>query len=287
MGRGCLTTIDYETMPANKIYVTTDASDTCSGALLSFGPTWESARPVAFDSSTFKDTELNYPIHEKELLAVIRALKKWRTDLVGSHFFVFTDHKTLENFNTQKELSRRQARWMEFLSQYDAHFVYVRGERNSVADALSRRPLDDIPSLMAEERSQQPYSTSLTDEEDSTDSFLTDDSRILDMVTALSDLALTAKPSLTLSITADKEFLTLLLKGYQEDSWMKSLTSATPSIPNLRNQDGLWFLDKRLIIPNFGNLRETLFRLAHNNLGHFGFHKSYEALRHSYFWPHM
>src|SRR5271168_625779 len=113
-------------MPDYKIYVTADASDTCSGAVLSFGPSWETSRPVAFYSSTFKDTELNYPVHEKELLAVIRALKKWRSDLVGSPFFVFTDHKTLENFDKQKDLSRRQARWMEFLSQYDSHFVCVK-----------------------------------------------------------------------------------------------------------------------------------------------------------------
>ena len=97
-------------MPENKIYVTTDASDTCSGTLLSFGPSWETAWPVAFESTTFKGAELNYPIHEKELLAIIRALKKWCTDLVGSTFLVFTDHKTLENFNTQKELSRQQVR---------------------------------------------------------------------------------------------------------------------------------------------------------------------------------
>jgi Integrase zinc binding domain len=55
----------------------------------------------------------------------------------------------------------------------------------------------------------------------------------------------------------------------------------------LKCQDGLWFLDNRLIIPNAGQLQETLFRLAHDNLGHFGFNKSYEALRHSYFWPRM
>ena len=78
----------------------------------------------------------------------------------------------------QKKLSRRQARWMEFLSQYDAHFVYVRGEQNSVADALSRRPLDNIPSLVAEKGAQQPYSTSLTDDEDSTGSFSADDGKI-------------------------------------------------------------------------------------------------------------
>jgi RNase H-like domain found in reverse transcriptase len=92
---------------------------------------------VAFDSTTFKGTKLNYPIHKKELLAIICALKKWQSDLVGSPFFIFTDHKTLENFNTQKDLSRRQAQWMEFLSQYDAHLVYVQGEQNCVADALS------------------------------------------------------------------------------------------------------------------------------------------------------
>jgi hypothetical protein len=54
---------------------------------------------------------------------------------------------------------------MEFLFQYDAHFVYVQGEQNSVADTLSRRPEDITPrtSLQAEENAQQPYSTSLTE----------------------------------------------------------------------------------------------------------------------------
>jgi hypothetical protein len=86
VGRECLTTIDFLKIPDYKIYVTTDASDTCSGAVLFFGPSWETARLVAFDSSTFKDAELNYPVHEKELLAVIRALKKWRSDLISSPF---------------------------------------------------------------------------------------------------------------------------------------------------------------------------------------------------------
>jgi hypothetical protein len=109
IGHECLTTIDFSKMPDYKIYVTTDASDTCSGTVLSFGPSWETARPITFDSSTFKDAELNYLVHEKELLAVIRALKKWCSDLIGAPFFVFTDHKTLENFDAQKDLSRRQA----------------------------------------------------------------------------------------------------------------------------------------------------------------------------------
>jgi hypothetical protein len=75
-------------IPDNKIFVTTDASDYGSGAMLSFGKTYETARPVAYDSRSFKGAELNYPVHEKELLAIIRALAKWRTDLLGHSFEV-------------------------------------------------------------------------------------------------------------------------------------------------------------------------------------------------------
>ena len=138
VSRDFLTVIDQSLMPKYKIFVTTDASDIASSAVLSFGETWETTRPVAYDSYSFKDAELNYPVHEKELLAIILALKKWKYDLLGTEFYVYTDHKTLLNFHTQRDLSRRQARWMEFLSIYNCKFIYVKGEANSVADALSR-----------------------------------------------------------------------------------------------------------------------------------------------------
>jgi hypothetical protein len=54
-------------------------------------------------------------------------------------------HRTLENFDTQKDLSRRQLRWQEFLSQYDMSITYIRGEDNTVADALSRLPPNCFP----------------------------------------------------------------------------------------------------------------------------------------------
>jgi hypothetical protein len=121
-------------MGENKIFVTCDASDWRTGAPLSVGKTWETACPVAFDSMQFKGPELNYPVHEKELLAIIRALRKWRSDLLGGQIYVYTDHRTLEIFHTQRELSRRQLRWQEYLSQYEMTIVYIRGEDNTVAD---------------------------------------------------------------------------------------------------------------------------------------------------------
>ena len=102
----CLMTIDLMLMPEYNIYVTTDVSDKGTGALLSFGKTWETARPVMFESMMLKGTQLNYPVHEKEMLAIIRALTKWQTDLLGVPFMVLTDHKTFENFNTQRDLSQ-------------------------------------------------------------------------------------------------------------------------------------------------------------------------------------
>ena len=287
----CLTTIDFTKMPEHKIYITTNASNTCSGAVLSFGLSWEAAQLVAFDSLTFKDAELHYLIHEKELLAVIQALKKWHSDLIGSPFFVFTDHKTLESFETQKELSCRQARWMELLSQYDAHFIYIKGERNTVANSLSRRPINSTSSK-AEKHATQPYPASFGDKEDFlTAVFNPGDTSFLCIVVALTE-GERNKPTtpafpFSMRISAEKTFLTGTTKWLKSDLWTKSPISALPSMEKLWNENGLWFLDDRLIILNSGNLHKTLFRLAHNNLGHFGANKIHEALHTLYYWPYM
>jgi hypothetical protein len=73
VSRECLMVIDHKNPGKNKIFVTCDASDWRTGATLSFGPTWESACPVAFDSMQLKGAEKNYPVHEKEMLAIIWA----------------------------------------------------------------------------------------------------------------------------------------------------------------------------------------------------------------------
>ena len=83
-----------------------DASDHHMGAILSFGKTWEMACPIAYDSYQPNDAEKNYPTHEKELLAIVKALKKWRSHLLGARFEIYTDHQTLEYFQLQKEMSR-------------------------------------------------------------------------------------------------------------------------------------------------------------------------------------
>ena len=103
------------------------------------------ARLVTYDSMQLGAVEKNYLIHEKELLAVVRALKKWQSNLLGLEFTVYTNHHTLENFNTQCDLSRQQLRWQEFMSQYKMSIVYIHGEDNCVADALLQVPEGAFP----------------------------------------------------------------------------------------------------------------------------------------------
>ena len=77
-------------------------------------------RPVAYRSKTMQDAKCNYDIHDKELLAIIQALKEWKRYTRGNPrpVKVFTDHKKLVTFMSTKELSDRQGRWQEFLSHY-------------------------------------------------------------------------------------------------------------------------------------------------------------------------
>lgn len=93
----------------------------------------------------------------------------------------------------------------------------------------------------------------------------------------------------TLNIASDVSILKSILKGYTEDSWCRKLASAGKGMAGVRidGSTGLWYAGSRLIIPRVGNLRESLFRLAHDTAGHWGADISYGNLRDAYYWPNM
>ena len=111
--------------------VEADASDYTMGGVLSMRCEDERWRPVAYISKSLSDTEKNYEIHNKEMLAVIRCLEAWRHFLEGARikFKVWTDHKNLEYFMSSQKLNRRQARWALFLSHFDFKLVHVPGTK--------------------------------------------------------------------------------------------------------------------------------------------------------------
>ena len=117
--------------------MTTDASDYAMGAVLS--QVWGNGEHlVAFESRKMNPAEQNYPTHERELLVVIHALRTWRHYLLGRKFIIVSDHHSLKFLQTQPQLSRRQARWLEFLAEFDFEIGHRPGKSNVVADALSR-----------------------------------------------------------------------------------------------------------------------------------------------------
>jgi hypothetical protein len=252
VGCECLTTIDHNDL-SKKVFVTCDASDWRMGVTLSVGETWETARPIAFDSMQLKGAEKNYPVHEKELLAIVCALRKWRSDLLGGPIFVYTNHRTLENFDSQRDLSRRQLQWQEYLSQYEMTIVYIRGEDNTIADALSRMPpdaYDDEKEVKLHEAWKVPIGA-------------------------------------VLSIASDERVLKTIKEGYKEDDFCRKLSEGKSKIPGIEESNGLWYVGGRLVIPRNGDIRENLFRLAHDCAGHFGADKTYGLLQKSYYWLNM
>lgn len=103
-----------------------DASDFVVAGVLSQKDNEGVLHPVAFFSRKMSPAECNYEIYDKELLAIIRCFEEWRPDLEGSELpvQVLTDHKSLEYFMTTKRLTRRQARWAEFLADYNFVITY-------------------------------------------------------------------------------------------------------------------------------------------------------------------
>ena len=92
----------------------------------------------------------------------------------------------------------------------------------------------------------------------------------------------------TLSISADKQLLQKIRDGYMNDKWIQhTLLKAKDGMPGIQLMNGLWYVGNRLIIPRVGDIHETLFHLAHDVLGHFGFDKTYGSLRNSFYWPNM
>ncbi|KAL1914164.1 uncharacterized protein VTP21DRAFT_10268 [Calcarisporiella thermophila] len=138
----CSTPVLSPPDPSLPYEVATDASDYAVGAVLTQDQ-GRGMQPIAFESRKLTPAEQNYPTHERELLAIVHALKVWRCYLEGQHFVVRTDHRSLKHLQRQKKLSRRMARWMEELQEYDFTIEYRPGSMMTVADALSRRR--DLP----------------------------------------------------------------------------------------------------------------------------------------------
>ena len=143
----------------------TDSSDFVNGGVLSQHDGDGVLHPVAFYSKNLTPAECNYQIYDKELLAIIRCLEHWRPELECTDIPVriFTDHKGLMYFAEGRDLSRRQARYLDMLSEYNIKIVYRPGPQNIKADALTRMS-GSVPTDPADARLRQQHQVLLPPE---------------------------------------------------------------------------------------------------------------------------
>ncbi|CAF5098327.1 unnamed protein product, partial [Rotaria magnacalcarata] len=99
--------------------------------------------PIAYLSKKFTTTQMNWPATEQECYAIIFAIEKWYKYLDGCPFIIETDHKPLLPFNIKQQLNSKCERWRLKLQQYQFTIRYIKGKHNTVADYLSRSPVDN------------------------------------------------------------------------------------------------------------------------------------------------
>lgn len=126
--------------------LTTDASDDAVGGWLAQADAEGKEKPICFLSHKLSDTERRWHSNEKELYAVVYCLKQLRPYVYGQSLTLRTDNKAVTALKSKKPMvdQPRLCRWLEYLQQYDITLEHIAGTKNTVADALSRKP--DIPS---------------------------------------------------------------------------------------------------------------------------------------------
>ena len=129
--------------PNKQTYLYTDGSDFAIGGWIGQYDDQEKIRPILYYTRKMNDHELQYPVHEKELLAIITMLV-YHGVYLTSGTICRTDHKPLIRLQSQPILSGRQVRWVMKLQEYNLQIEYLPGKLNCVAEYLSRQPSLDV-----------------------------------------------------------------------------------------------------------------------------------------------
>ncbi|XP_057424795.1 uncharacterized protein LOC130718278 [Lotus japonicus] len=134
--KNAMTTLPMLAVPdfTKPFVLETDASGTGLGAVL-----LQEGRPLAFWSTTLSDRNQRKSVYDRELMAVVKVVQKWRHYLLGHHFIIRTDQKSLKFLADQRMLGEEQFKWVSKLAGFDFDIQYKPGKDNSAADALSRR----------------------------------------------------------------------------------------------------------------------------------------------------
>jgi transposase InsO family protein len=275
--------------------IETDSSDYAISAILSqyHGPT---LHPVAFMSRKMLPAELNYEIHDKELLAIISSIKLWRHYLesLSSPFTILSDHQALQYFQTSKTLTRRQARWSEQINHHKYILKYRPGVKSGKPDALSRRP-DFAEGGKASESAPITLLRPVT----------TSDSHLNTLASYSTSLAIF--PSHLHHISASHSILAIFPEPSTLLTDIKNALPHDPAISEILEQlqdpdhrddaqalgykleDDLLHFRNLVYVPNSEPIKVAILQQCHDSqeVGHPGIAKTLEVCQRNFYWPKL
>jgi hypothetical protein len=256
-------------MPNVPLIVEMDALDYAIAGILSIICLDSEIRPVAFYSRTLTPLELNYDTHDKELLAIHEAFWTWRHYLEGSSkpVDVVTDHKNLEYFATTKLLSHHQARWSEFLHQFNMIICFRPRKLGAKPDFLTRH-WDVYPKERDKDYTQvnpHNFHPIFTSEQ---------------LASSLQASTL-AFPVLHAAVLMDVEQLHKdILSTLPNDPIGSARMSDPPDDRWTVDDSGFLRCDNRIYVPEYNDLRLRVLQNTHDHplSGHFGLNRTLELI---------
>jgi transposase InsO family protein len=260
----------------NKQFIVhTDASGFAVSAVLSQKQDDGKVRPLAYLSKKMSTEQMIYDTFDKELLAIVTCIDKWKAYITGTRqkVVIYTDHYALQWIKSCKELTPRQARWLEEICEVDFEVHHVPGKENQAADALSRRP-DHQPEAIRMKKIEKSFKKR---------------ERIDVQLQGL--LAETSKEAL--STLAESRPLVPLLDEMKEaalkDEWYAEKMKEEKPIDGLLRVDGLLREPESGIVwvPADDELRSRLMREVHEHGGHYGPSKTMHRLSQMCWWEGM
>jgi transposase InsO family protein len=269
--------------PSRQFILHTDASGFAIAAVLSQQQQDGTIRPVAYYSKKMNAAEKNYGVTDKELLAIVEAVRHWRCYLEGNPYptKVHTDHQGLQWLNSKSELSGRQARWVESLSDLEYDLSYIPGPQNAAADALSRRA--DLEEDVVRVRQGTPGTS------EAMSPAMEPAARLRLHLTAMKGSPTGERP-LWESKAEALTFRDELRKAAEADPWYRGKMQETSPTDGLLRGDGLlWTVDGRFYVPADREVQSKLLFEAHDapTGGHLGGRKTLHKLQRTCYWAGM
>jgi hypothetical protein len=268
--------------PSRPMRIECDASDFAWGAILHTLMDDGLWHPTAYISKSLTDAERNYDIHDKELRSIIGALESWRHYLEGCEheIDIFTDHKNLEYFRTAKKLSRRQARWAQFLTRFAFTLTHKPGVKNR-ADGLSRRA--DHKQDTSEENVQTLLPQGLfNNNHNISEEGIVHSRRIRINTANLINNAL--EDRVKNSYQQDEGIVDAIRTAKQNGP-----RAAQKGLQDWNFENGYLLYRGHVYVPNNKDLRREIVKTHHDPaaMGHPGRYATLEKLQHNYWWPGM